>query len=825
MKKVFRLPLLPLLSVYILGLTTADLLPPIPYSLCLPGLVALLSLWLVGMITRKAWIVTPLILLFFFALANILMNAYLNPSPSSHPLTQFVSSDPFRVEGHIVKIPYRSPSRTQLLIETERLLQNDRIIPVQDTLLLFLNETDPPLAVGDRLRIFCRLRSPRGFRNPGGFSYGRHLAFDQIHVLGFPAAERAWVKIGQGYGNPLLLQIETWRDEIRRFLRREGNPACSGIFEALVLGEQGNIPDEVKEAFTTTGITHLLAISGDHLGIVAFLSYSLLMWIFKRSETILLSTSAKKWAAGLTIPCVILYTFMAGAGMSVVRATIMVVTFFFSVLIDRERHLLHTLAVAAFLILFLSPPSLFDVSFQLSFVAVLSILYLVPRVLRALKEEDPLSSRTSPWRRKLGSYVRLSFWVTLAASIGTSPLVLFHFNRISPIGLLTNLFAVPWVGFLIVPLSLLASFLSFFFSDLARLLIQGNNILCLSLLKVIGLFATVPYASLYLPTPSHSEIFLFYGLLFLSAHVRRLPLARYLFVGSVALFLFLVAFGFEKDRFQKELRVTFLDVGQGDSILIEFPAGPKMLIDGGSLHDERFDIGKQVIAPFLWRKKICRIDYLVLTHPDPDHLKGLPFIASHFAVGEFWYNGLPSSSEAYLRLVGILKKKGVPSHTLHEDKAPVEINGVRISFLNPPALRPLGWGTQTPSFINNQAVVLKVRFGRVAFLLTGDVEKEAEQRMIETGHPLESTVLKVPHHGSLSSSSSPFIDAVRPAFAIISVGEHPSVHLPHEEVLKRYVEAGSLIFRTDRDGAITVRTDGRTVEVIPTVTASDPSKR
>jgi len=816
MKKVFRLPLLPPLCAYTLGLYTADLLPALPSPMGLLVLLVLLFLWAIGMIIRKTSIVTPLILLFFFALGNVSMNVYLDPPLPSHSLLRFVGPDPVRIEGHIVKIPYRSPWRTQLLIEAKHLLRDDQVFPVEGNLLLFLNEPDPPLTVGDRLRIFCRLRSPRGFRNPGGFSYERHLAFEGVRVVGFLAMDKGWVKIGQGHGNPLLLRVETWRDHIRRFLRREGDPTCSGIFEALVLGEQGNIPDEVKESFGRTGITHLLAISGDHLGIVAFLSYSLLIWVLKRSEIVLLSTLVKKWAAGLTIPCVVLYTFVAGAGMSVVRATIMVVTFFLSILIDRERHLLHTLAVAAFLILFLSPPSLFDVSFQLSFAAVLSILYLVPSLLREPKEEEPPLSQRPPWRRKLGQYVRLSFWATLAASVGTGPLVLFHFNRISPMGLVTNLFAIPWVGFLIVPLSLLASFLSFFFSDLARLLLQVNNVLCLGLLKVIGLFASVPFASLYLPTPSPAEIFLFYGLLFLSVHLRKVPIARYLFVGLGLLLALFVAYGYGKDLFQKELRVTFLDVGPGDSILVEFPAGRKMLIDGGGLHDERFDIGRQVVAPFLWRKKIRRIDYLVLTHPDPDHLKGLPFIASHFTIGEFWSNGFPSTSEAYTELERTLKGRGLPSSSISEDKAPVEINGVRLSFFNPPHLTPPRSRTPLPSFINNQSLVLKLEYGRIGFLFAGDVEKEAEQRMIGAAHPLEATVLKVPHHGSLSSSSGPFIEAVRPTFAIFSVGEHGPARLPHEEVLKRYLDAGCRIFRTDRDGAITVRTDGQAIEVAVT---------
>jgi competence protein ComEC len=180
----------------------------------------------------------------------------------------------------------------------------------------------------------------------------------------------------------------------------EARPPSSGILKALVLGERGDVPEEITEQFTGAGIAHLLAISGDHLGIVALLSFSLLLWILKRSEFLLLSISVKKWAAGLTIPFIVLYTFIAGAGISVIRATIMVITFFLSILFSRERNLLHTLALAAFLILLFSPPSLFDVSFQLSFLAVFSMLYLVPVLLRWQKEEEIL-----PPQRLLGGSV------------------------------------------------------------------------------------------------------------------------------------------------------------------------------------------------------------------------------------------------------------------------------------------------------------------------------------------------------------------------------------------------------------------------------------
>jgi competence protein ComEC len=493
----------------------------------------------------------------------------------------------------------------------------------------------------------------------------------------------------------------------------------------------------------------------------------------------------------------------------------MVITFFLSILFNRNRNLLHTLVLAAFLILIFSPPSLFDVSFQLSFLAVLSILTLVPRILQALKREDILPPKKTSWGGTIWKYIKLSLLVTMVATLGTAPFVVLHFNRISPTGLLTNLFAIPWVGFLIVPLSLIASLFSFFFHPLATLLIQINSFFTTTLLGVVTFFASLPFASLFIPTPTVFEMILFYLFLFFVVYLRKGKIARHLLIGIGMVFISNLLFWNVRGLFQKDLVMTFIDVGQGDSILIEFPKGERMLIDGGGLHEDRFDIGKNVIAPFLWKKKIHRVDYLVLTHPDPDHLKGLNFIASHFSIGQFWDNGLQPHNETYDQFQDTLLRKKI-KRVLINDKTPLQtINGVQIFFYNPPELEKFHKPYRQQSFSNNHSLVMKLRFKKTDILLTGDVEKEAEDRMMREGYPLKADILKIPHHGSATSNSSHFIERVRPAYAILSVGERNIGRLPHPGVLKRYEEAGAKIFRTDQQGAITVRMDGENIAVKP----------
>jgi competence protein ComEC len=379
-------------------------------------------------------------------------------------------------------------------------------------------------------------------------------------------------------------------------------------------------------------------------------------------------------------------------------------------------------------------------------------------------------------------------------------------------GFMTNLFFVPWVGFLIVPLAISASVLSFFSSPLAALLIHLAGAITSILLRTVAFFASFPWASVFISTPTLLEIIVFYLLLYLTVHLRNGKRARILFAGLCAVLIIDVAYWNLRGHFQKNLTVTFIDVGQGDSMLIEFPGGKTMLIDGGGLYEDRFDVGKNVVAPFLWRRKIRRIDTLVLTHPDPDHLKGLNFIASHFSIGQFWESGLRADTEHYFKLEKTLFENHVRRVSLNDEDRIPEIKGVRISILNPSRLPA---GDRLRSLANNCSLVLHLQFKNVGILLPGDIEKESEYGILRRGHSVRANVLKIPHHGSLSSSTPVFLEKVMPDYAILTVSERNIGRLPNPEVMRRYGQLGVPLFRTDRDGAVTVTTDGTRVEVRP----------
>jgi competence protein ComEC len=217
----------------------------------------------------------------------------------------------------------------------------------------------------------------------------------------------------------------------------------------------------------------------------------------------------------------------------------------------------------------------------------------------------------------------------------------------------------------------------------------------------------------------------------------------------------------------------------------------------------------------LWSKKIRRIDYLVLTHPDPDHLNGLNFVARHFRVGQFWDNGVGTETEPYWRLHETLAAKKVERLSLNQMSPPREIEGVQVFFYNPGNKGKFSDDARKVSFHNNHSLVMRLQFGQVAILLAGDIEKEAEVRIIRSQHTLKADVLKVPHHGSSSSSTLPFLGKVNPTYAMISVGTRAMGRLPHPEVLRRFQDLGCRVYRTDRHGAMTVVTDGENIKIIP----------
>jgi len=314
-------------------------------------------------------------------------------------------------------------------------------------------------------------------------------------------------------------------------------------------------------------------------------------------------------------------------------------------------------------------------------------------------------------------------------------------------------------------------------------------------------------------TPTILEIVLYYGFVAVILHVGRSVFYRIALAVILCFGVVDAGYWLARTHFNQTLRITAVDVGQGDCTLVEFPGGRRALIDGGGFYDDSFDVGKNVVAPLLWKKKIQKVDFLVLTHPDPDHLNGLKFIARTFRVEELWDSGLESDSPYFQEFMSIVQQKGIRRISLFRGNPPRTINGVVVQPLHPRREAVPVHPLRRPFKTNNLSLVLRLVFGDQTFLLTGDIEKEAEAELVASGVDLESRVIKVPHHGSLTSSTPRFLSKVHPETAIISAGKKGVFHLPNPKIVRRYEGLGCRIFRTDRHGAITLETDGKGLKV------------
>jgi competence protein ComEC len=542
-----------------------------------------------------------------------------------------------------------------------------------------------------------------------------------------------------------------------------------------------------------------------HIGLVAWLAFSLIKVLLSISYRLTLQSDIRRVAAALTFFPVVAYTCLAGFQVSSQRAMIMALVYLWSMILGREKEIWSTFALAALIVLAVDPHSLFSISFQLSFGAVIGILWLAPGIY------DKMSAFVSKDAKKKRIIARLYIYfagliaVTLSAMIFLLPIIAFYFHRISIVALPANLTSVPILGLWIIPAGLLSALCLPISSSLADLFLQLGAWGMEGMGSIIQFWSHLPGAAFWMMTPNAMEILLFYGLIFFIYFFRRWPWARVALLIVVLLFIADIFYWTYKTRFNPHLEVTYLDVGQGNSTLIRFPKGEKMLIDGGGFPRGNFDVGKMVVGPFLLHSKIRRIDYLVLTHPQSDHMNGLRFMAAHFHPREFWYNGDSVETQSFTELMNIVESKKIKIRFPADLRDGREISGVRVELLHPNYAGNRQRRFHQAGGLNNNSLVLKFSYGGKSLLFPGDLERLGEDRVISNAGPLlKSDILLAPHHGSKGSSSKPFLEIVKPGVCIISSGSGNAFGFPHSETLKRLGGIGAKVIRVDQVGAVQI---------------------
>lgn len=639
-----------------------------------------------------------------------------------------------------------------------------------ETITVYLNEAAEPVNYGDRVRVGGTLTESVGYANP--------LLLPGQHYRSFLATDHH--QLSSGGGNLFFKLAFFFKHHFNLVLSQVLPPEQGELLGSILLGSSVTpISAEKKEVYRSAGLIHLLVVSGTQVSILIGVCLSFCRFLKMPLWPAVIGTSLFN----------LMLVLVTGGGASIMRAGIMGEIALIGLLFEREKETYAALALSALILLVIDPNNIFNIGFQLSFAATLGLVYVAPALGKGLLA------------------------TSLAPLLTTSPLIFYYFSQLSPGALLANLLVLPWLEFLVI-LGFATILTGFIFMPLAQIFGGTLWLLLLSLDLIAKVIAGLPGAIFYLPAPSWPLIAGYYVFLLVAIGLAkrgnfwRLTGKRALIICCFAAMILVWHLAAAPAGLgPSELTVTFLDVGQGDCALIETPSGGKILVDGGGKESAdtkaQTGVGEKVVVPFLRRKGINKLSLVVLTHPHLDHFGGLIPVLEKIKVAQLIDNGGESNSPAYRRFRRLVEQnrikyqRGILGQVL-------DLGGSIKGEILHPAFDLKG----EP---NTDSLVIRLLYGKISFMLTGDLDQQGEEEML--GLPLASTVLKVGHHGSRTSTSDEFLDRVKPRIAVISAGRRNRFRHPHQSTLKKLAARGIRTYRTDLNGAVVVATDGRRVKV------------
>jgi len=803
-------PLLWVAGSYAVGIALAARFPiPIPILLILATLALVLSI----VSYRRGWQrAVSSSLLLGICLAGGLCYSARRPVVTDDALSRELRGryrETVSVKGTVVEtsLYHDGIGWISFVIDAHRIGKEPASRPISGKAQVHWQSPDIDLRLGDVVVCTAQATPFPGHLNPGLTHYRdilqRKGICSTLSVYHWGSVE----KVGSRKPPLNVLLVERARRKMHDTFRRTLPEKHADFLSAVWLGERSMLRGDVKQTFVESGIYHLTVVSGLHV----FIVYSMV--------TIILGISApvRKRRIIVAIAFIVFYALISAARPPVVRAAIMAVTILAAGLFRREPDRLSTLCLAGFLMLLWDPALLFSASFQLSFLAATAIILFAPMV------EEFFLQLIARWKKRrltvltpahasflLMSSVRRfplavlrSFSHILALTLFMVPVTAQFFNLFAPIALAANMVVIPLIGPML-GLTALASLSGFFSVPVARLFNATNRFLIEFIFRLADFFSSVPGGHFRVRAPSTISLICFYAAMVLILFHRHIRLRKPALAAVVAC-LFVIGIGaYAFVIVSPELEVVFLDVGQGDCIFVQLPDDGALLIDAGPSYGRR-DTGEHIIVPFLRQRGVRRLEAVLLTHPEDDHMGGLPYVLEHYPVLRILTNGERSQKETYEQLVEIAEKRNIPIEPLARGSRIVAGDKVTIRTLHPPR-RPEARGYMD---VNERSLVLQLKYGTIDFLFTGDISGNIERELCENYDDIESEVLKVPHHGSRGSSSTEFLAAVKPQVAVVQVGLRNSHGHPSPEALERHRAANCRVFRTDLDGGVTITSDGK----------------
>lgn len=700
--------------------------------------------------------------------------------------------------GKINSVELRNDKQVKFTVTTDSLIIKGRQVKMNNVVSCRIRDENfrkldtlySKLLVGEEISLMGIFSKGKERRNPGEFDYQKYLEEHGVSGV-FSSYNASDLKILYHSETSLIANlILKIRQKIDDAFNSFHTQRCASLLRGFLLADRSEVDEETKNDFVNTGVVHILAVSGSNVFFIVII-FTLLFGRLNIISRILLTS------AGL-----IFFLMVTGTAPSVLRAVTMALVSLLAVITNRSYNVYNLLAIAALLILIISPNLLFDPGFQLSFSTVLSIVVFYP----ALK----LQIENSGIKNVIISKILLFSSVTIAAQVGALPVVLYYFGKISIISLPANLLVIPLSG-IITAVGILTLLLSFISPALAHVFSLTNNLFSEIMLNITHYLGNLRFSYLAIRQFSLSDVIIFYVLLLgLVYFYRRFShiKAKIALTGFILLNLLTYCSLDDKELFTPgELNLFAIDVGQGDATLIRFPDNTTMLIDAGNA-TKYFDCGEKVIAPLLSFLGIDKIDYGVISHVDSDHYAGFISLINKGIIRKVFKPALDPSLSKDIKLEAFLKESDV--HILNYRKGKLRIGNVTVYVLNPVK------SEFYKSFdINNKSGIIKIVYGNTSFLFEGDAGKKEEYLLLSVyNNFLKTDFLKLGHHGSSGSSTTEFLQRTRPAWGLISAGTDNRFGHPSKEVLLRAGKLNIKLLRTDLEGGILMKSNGRRIEKI-----------